>query len=382
MTSRLTSSLFAGTLLVGLSACLPFATAPAQADERIDTSRGPVRVETLAAGLEHPWSIAVMPDGAFLVTERPGRLRHVSAEGSVSDPIAGLPAIAASGQGGLLDIALAPDFEASRVLFLTFAEPRGGGANTALLRARLSSDARALEDVAVIFRAEPGVSGGRHFGSRVVIAPDGESLFVTTGDRGSPDESQNRGSHMGIAARLLLDGTPHPDNPDFGPGAVPGIYAYGLRNTQGAAIHPETGALWSVDMGPRFGDEVNVIRAGANYGWPEVSDGREYSGIPIPDHATRPEFEAPVFVWDQSMAPAGIAFYTGDLFPEWQGDLLVGGLAGMVLARLSIEGERVVSEERIAMDRRIRDVAQAPDGAVLLLEDAPDGAILRLTPAD
>lgn len=345
----------------------------------IDTQAGRMLVQTLANGLEHPWGLAFLPDGRMLVTERPGRLRIVSREGRLSKPLAGVPQVFAKGQGGLLDVALDPDFASNRLLYLSYAEPGKGGASTAVARARLSEGA--LEDVQVILRQQPKVSGGNHFGSRLVFTPDGK-LFITLGERFKFDPAQDLSGHLGKIVRIHPDGSVPRDNPFVGQkGARPEIWSYGHRNVQGAAIHPESGALWVVEFGPAGGDELNLVEPGRNYGWPLVSWGRHYFGTDIPDPPTRPDLAQPVYHWTPVISPSGMTFYTGEAFPAWHGNLLIGGLSSQALVRLTLEGQRVKGEERIPMGARIRHVRQGPDGAVYLLTDQSDGEILRLTPA-
>ncbi len=347
---------------------------------RVATQGGPVRIETIAAGLEHPWSLAVLPDGRMLVTERPGQLRVVTRSGALSAPVAGVPRVYASGQGGLLDVALSPDFARDRFVYLSYAEPGEGGASTAVARARLNAPGTALGPLEVIFRQEPKVSGGRHFGSRLVFARDGR-LFVTMGDRGKGEPAQDIGNHIGAIARIEADGKAPPDNPFVGrAGARPEIWSYGHRNGQGAALHPVTGALWQHEHGPRGGDEINIAKAGRNYGWPLVSWGTEYSGWPIPKPSTRPDLEDAVHQWTPVIGASGMAFYTGDLFPAWRGNLLVGGLVAEAVVRLTLSGERVVGEERIPIGARVRDVRTGPDGAVYVLTDEENGRLLKLVP--
>jgi glucose/arabinose dehydrogenase len=351
----------------------------------LDTAHGPVKVEVVADGLDHPWSVAFLPDDdpsgeRMLVTERPGRLRAVDAGGVVSAPIAGVPRVYASGQGGLLDVVPSPGFAVDRLIYLSFAEPGEGGASTAVARGRLSDDARTLTDVETIFRQEPKVAGGRHFGSRLVFARDGR-LFVTMGDRGLGDPAQDLSNHIGTVARIEADGGVPPDNPFVGrANARPEIYSYGNRNGQGAALHPETGALWQHEHGPRGGDEINIIAPGKNYGWPLVSWGKEYSGWPIPDPPTRPDLTDAIRQWTPVIAASGMAFYTGELFTAWRGNLLVGGLVARAVVRLELEDNRVTGEERLPLGARIRDVRAGPDGAVYALTDETNGKILRLTP--
>lgn len=346
-----------------------------------------IRVEVVARGLEHPWGLAFLPDRRMLVTERPGRVRIVSSDGKLSRPLAGVPKVAATGQGGLLDIALAPDFERSRLIYMSYAEPRDGRANgTSVARARLVEAAgeERFGDVEVIFRQEPSHRGGLHFGSRLVFAPDGK-LFVTLGERFEMQYAQDLGRHWGKVVRLEPDGKAPPDNPFVGKAdARPEIWSYGHRNAQSAAIHPGTGVLWVVEHGPRGGDEVNIVERGANYGWPIVGYGIDYSGAKIHSATERAGMVAPIYYWVPSIAPSGMAFYTGDLFPDWRGNLLVGALAGQALHRLVLDGARVVAEEVLLANRRerIRDVRQGPDGAVWLLIDAGDGAVARMAPAN
>ncbi|WP_131835940.1 PQQ-dependent sugar dehydrogenase [Ancylobacter aquaticus] len=354
------------------------------------SSIGPLSVETVAGGLRSPWGLAFLPDGRMLVTERPGALRIVSRSGTVSAPVAGVPPVLARGQGGLLDVALAPDFADSRLVFLTYAEPREGAAGTSVARGRLveqNGDAR-LEDVEVIFRQSPAAGGGNHFGSRLVFARDG-TLFVTLGDRSSlRDQAQNLSNHIGKVVRIVPDGGVPDDNPfRERNGARPEIWSYGHRNVQGAALDPETGLLWTIEHGARGGDELNRPEAGKNYGWPVITYGRDYSGAKIGEGTSKPGMEQPVKYWDPSFAPSGLAFYTGTLMPQWKGDLFTGGLAGARLVRLKLDAARqgVAQEEILLADlgARLRDVRQGPDGALWLLTDDPsDGRLLRLAPAD
>lgn len=352
----------------------------AQAEpEVIATQTGPIRVQTVASGLEHPWGLAFLPDGRMLVTERPGRLRVVSQGGWLSKPLTGVPKVFAKGQGGLLDVALDPDFASNRRIYLSYAEPGVGGASTAVARAKLAEDA--LTEVEVIFRQLPKVSGANHFGSRLVFAPDG-TLFITLGERFKFDPAQDLANHLGKIVRIYPDGSVPRDNPFVGQrGARPEIWSYGHRNVQGAAIQPETGALWAVEFGPAGGDELNRVEAGKNYGWPLVSWGRHYSGADIPDPPTRPDLTPPVYYWTPVISPSGMTFYTDELFPAWRGNLLIGGLSSQALVRLTLTGQQVTGEERIPMGARIRQVRQGPGGAVYLLTDQADGRILRLTPA-
>ncbi|TCT03191.1 PQQ-dependent sugar dehydrogenase [Aquabacter spiritensis] len=341
-----------------------------------------VRVTRVAAGLDHPWSIAFLPEGRLLVTEREGHLRVISRNGSVSPPIEGLPAVRAVGQGGLLDVALDPDFPRNRRVYVSYAEPRADGAGTAVARGRLSQDATRLDDVEVIFRQRPSGSGGNHFGSRLVFGRDG-TLFVTLGDRFSMrDMAQDLSTTIGKVVRINPDGSVPADNPFRGRAdALPEIWSYGHRNVQAAALDPRTGRLWAVEHGARGGDEANIPAAGKNYGWPVISYGRDYSGAKIGEGTAKPGLEQPVFYWDPSIAPSGAAFYDAALMPRWKGSLFVGALAGMSLVRLTLDGDSVTGEERLSLGKRVRDVRQGPDGALWLAIDDADGEILRIAPA-
>ena len=349
-------------------------------DRVITTEKVRVKVETVAGNLEHPWGLAFLPDGRMLVTERPGRLRIVAKEGAVSEPIAGVPVVQAEGQGGLLDVTLDPGFASNRLVYLCYAEPGEGGASTAVARGRLGDGA--LRGVTVIFRQQPKVGGNNHFGCRLVFSPDGK-LFVTLGERFKFEPAQDISDHLGTIVRINPDGSVPPDNPFVErTDAKPEIWSYGHRNVQGADIHTETGELWSLEFGPRGGDELNVPEPGGNYGWPLVSWGRHYSFIDIPDPPTRPDLAQSIYHWNPAISPSGMSFYMADVFPEWRGNLLIGGLSSEAMVRLVLDGQRVAHEERIAMNARIRHVRQGPDGAVYLLTDQDDGKILRLTPAD
>ncbi|GGG34046.1 PQQ-dependent sugar dehydrogenase [Chelatococcus composti] len=374
-------------LLAAMLLLLPALGATAQQSTellRTRTLAGEMVVETVASGLDHPWGLAFLPDGAMLVTERSGNLRRISADGAVSNPLAGVPDVAARGQGGLLDIALDPAFADNRTLYITYAEPRPDGAGTAVARARLSEDASALRDVTVIFRQVPSHSGGNHYGSRLAFAPDG-TLFVTLGERFNlRDKAQDLTTHLGKVVRIRPDGSVPADNPFVGrQDARPEIWSYGHRNPQAAAIKPDTGELWTVEHGARGGDEVNITRKGRNYGWPVITHGVDYSGARIGEGTAREGMEQPLYYWDPSIAPSGMAFYTADAFPQWRGSLFVGALAGRMLVRLELRGDRIVGEERMLRDlgERIRDVRQGPDGLLYLLTDSPEGRVLRLRPA-
>ncbi|MQA66824.1 MAG: PQQ-dependent sugar dehydrogenase [Alphaproteobacteria bacterium] len=370
----------AGFVLAALAMLTP-ACGPKAQPTAYHTRSDHVRVETVAGGLEHPWAVAFLPDGRMLVTERAGRLRVVAKGGKIGAPIANVPRVYHSGQGGLLDVALSPSFAKDRLVYLSFAESGDGGASTAVVRGRLNESATSLESVSTVFRQLPKVFGSSHFGSRLAFARDGR-LFLTMGDRGKGDPAQDLSNHIGTIVRIEPDGKVPSDNPFVGrAGARPEIWSYGHRNGQGAALHPETGVLWMHEHGPRGGDEINIPEAGKNYGWPLVSWGTEYSGWPIPDPPTRPELVDAIYQWTPVIAASGMAFYTGDLFPEWRGNLLVGGLMAEAVVRLTLDGNRVTAEERIPIDARVRDVRMGPDGAVYVLTDEEDGRLLRLSPA-
>ena len=347
-----------------------------------DPISGVVAVETVASGLEHPWGLDFLPDGRMLVTERPGRLRIVATDGTLSAPLAGVPAVQAQSQGGLLDVAVAPDFATTQLVYLTYAEPGEGGAGTSAARARLG--ASGLERLEVIYRQLPKVAGGGHFGSRLVFARDG-SLFITQGDRQAYRErAQDLTQGQGKLIRVMPDGSIPADNPFVGRNdAQPEIWSYGHRNMQGATLHPETGQLWTIEHGARGGDELNHPEAGKNYGWPVITYGRDYSGLPIGEGTAREGMEQPVYFWDPVIAPSGMTFYTGDRYPGWRGSLLIGSLNPGGLVRLTLQDGRVTSEERYLREigERIRDVVQGPDGFVYLLTDNPQGRILRVVPA-
>ncbi len=354
-------------------------------DRTVDTETGTIKVETLAEGLDHPWGMAFLPDGRLLVTERAGDLRIMSADGTLTEPLSGVPKVVAKGQGGLLDVALDPNFADNKLVYLSYSEPGDGGAGTAVARGRLAGNA--VEDVKVIFRQTPKVSGGNHFGGRLAFTPDGK-LFITLGDRFKFEPAQDLTSHLGKIVRINPDGSVPPDNPFIGQkDAQPEIWSYGHRNVESAAIHPKTGKLWELEFGPKGGDELNIPAPGLNYGWPVVSWGKHYDGKDIPNPPTHPEFADAVRHWTPVISPSGITFYTADAYPgwtadtipAWKGNLLIGGLSSQAIIRLSLDGETVTGEERIPMGARIRDVEQGPDGAVYALTDAGDGAVLRLT---
>ncbi len=358
---------------------------PGQTRAPADPKKVAFDVRVVASGLATPWAVAFLPDGSKLVTERPGRMRIIGADGNVSAPLAGVPEVDARGQGGLLDVTLGPTFAQDSLVYFSYAEPRQGGNGTAVARARLARSASPrLEDVHVIWRMTPTLESTMHFGSRLVFARDG-NLFVTLGERSilaGRKQAQDLGSAFGKIVRIRPDGSVPPDNPFVGQkGALPEIWSLGHRNVQAALIHPRTGELWEVEHGARGGDEINIVRAGKNYGWPTISYGIEYDGTPIGQGITaKAGLEQPIYYWDPSIAPCGAAYYDADAFPAWKGSLFVGALAGKHLARLTLDGERVVGEERLLVDRgRIRDVRVGPSGT-LFVSDESSGEILELVP--
>ena len=342
-------------------------------------------VTVLTKGLDHPWAVEPLPGGDFLVTEKGGNLRVVSAKGDMGPPLTGLPKVDPKGQGGLLDVALSPAFEADNTIFWSYSEPREGGNGTAVARGVLSKDRRAVEQVKVIFRALPTYAGSLHFGSRLAFGPD-RMLYVTLGDRSDAPmrpQAQSLDSHMGKTLRIKPEGGAAEGNPFIGrQGALPEIWSLGHRNIQAAAFD-DKGNFWIIEHGTRGGDELNLVKKGANYGWPLAAYGIEYSGAPISGAATAKEgTEQPVYYWDPVIAPSGAQVYTGSAFPAWKGNLFVGGLRETTLVRLVIEGDRVKSEEQLLKDRkkRVRDVKQGPDGALYVVTDERDGELLRIAP--
>ncbi|MFN3670656.1 MAG: PQQ-dependent sugar dehydrogenase [Bosea sp. (in: a-proteobacteria)] len=355
---------------------------PLQAQQRFPSSAGELVVETVATGLENPWSLAFLPDGRMLVTERPGRLRLVTPQGQISRPLTGLPNVTGRGQGGLLDVALDPKFAENRLVYFSFSEPRPGGNGTSVGRGRLNAGYTGLDDVKVIFQQMPAINSAMHFGSRLVFDRTG-ALFVTLGDRfGHKEEAQNPANHIGKLVRIGPGGGAPADNPKK-QGWQPEIWSIGHRNVQGAALHPGSGQLWTVEHGARGGDEVNAPKSGLNYGWPVITYGIDYSGAKIGEGTSKPGMEQPLFYWDPSIAPSGAAFYTGERWPAWKNSLFVGALAGQMLIRLSTNGETVTGEERLltTLGERIRDVRQGPDGYLYLLADDAKGRLLRVRPA-
>ncbi len=342
-------------------------------------------VTVVARGLDKPWAVEPLPGGDLLVTEKPGRLRIISASGELGAPLQGVPKVDADGQGGLLDVALSPEFDRNRTIFWSYAEPRQGGNGTSVARGVLSQDRTRVESVRVIFRTQPTYDGDKHFGSRLAFGPDG-MLYVTLGERSDAPmrpQAQQLTSHLGKVLRLTPDGVAAPDNP-FGDkeGALPGIWSLGHRNVQAAAFDDQ-GRLWVVEHGTKGGDELNLVESGKNYGWPLVAFGEEYSSNPIEGAVTTREgFVDPVYYWDPVIAPSGAEFYTGSAFPGWRGNLFTGALKDKLLVRLVIENGKVTGEEHLLKDRgqRIRDVRQGPDGFLYVTTDESNGEVWRLSP--
>ena len=382
-------------LLLPLAACQSPSGQPALDDARstvasplanagevvasVETAGGPVEVVDVAGGLDHPWGMTFLPDGRMLVTERSGALRIVAADGTVSAPVAGTPDVWASGQGGLLDVALGPDFGDTGLVYLSYSKPGAGEtASTALGRGVLDGDA--LRDWQELFVQSPAVGGGRHFGSRIAFGPDGH-LFLSTGDRGQEEPSQDLGSQIGKVIRLHADGSIPDDNPFVGTDGDDAVWSYGHRNGQGLAFRTGTDELWENEFGPKGGDELNRIERGVDYGWPAVSWGTEYNGDPIPDPPTQPQFRDAVAQWTPVISPSGMAFYAGDAFPAWQGDLLIASLSKSGIVRVTLDGDEVANEEVIDLGARVREVEVGPGGFVYVLTDQGDGHVWRLQPA-
>lgn len=335
----------------------------------------------VVSGLAHPWAIAWLPDGSALITERPGRLRLLNPDNTLhADPIQGLPEILAERQGGLMDVILHPDFEQNRLVYLSYSHGTNRANHTSIARARL--EGHALKDLEVIFTTQPAKSGGFHFGCRMLFMPDGSLLF-TVGEGNMKTPAQDLGSHWGKILRILDDGSPATDNPfQARVDAAQEIYSYGHRNPQGLAIHPDTGQVYSTEHGPKGGDELNLIEPGKNYGWPEVTYGYEYHGPRVSEHTALPGMTDPIVNWTPSIAASGLAFYTGNRFPEWKGDLFAGGLVLRQVRRVIFEDGKVVGEETLQFNKRIRDVRQGPDGYLYVLTDERNGQLLRIEPAD
>jgi glucose/arabinose dehydrogenase len=378
----------------------PWETRPANAPSQTPAFAGQTRapevsadvayeVVTVAEGLDKPWAIAFLPDGRMLVTEKPGRLRIITAAGEVSEPVTGLPEVDARGQGGLLDVALDPDYAETKLIYWSYAQPQEGETNTtAVARGRLVEDEAGarVEGVQVIFQQAPAMASTMHYGNRLVFDREGR-LLISLGERSilaGRVQAQDMNSALGKVVRINRDGSIPADNPFVGQDGVrPEIFASGVRNVQAAALHPNTGALWEIEHGARGGDELNIIEAGKNYGWPTIAYGLEYSGKPIGEGLTAKEgLEQPDYYWDPVIGPSGMIFYQGDLFPAWKDSLFVGALRDKQLVRLTLDGDRVVGEERLLSDlnARIREVDQGPDGAIYVATDSTEGKILKLVP--
>jgi aldose sugar dehydrogenase len=382
-------------IAVALLVAFPAPESPAA---ELQTKAGVVNVEPLAK-LDNPWGMTFLPDGMLLITEKPGRMRFFEG-GKLSNPIGGVPKVAFRGQGGLLDVEIDPKFAENKLVYISYAEPaaeqppgtkddidqrlgtffRGDDPqikNGAVARAKL--DGNELKDLKVIWRQEPQIGRG-HFGGRLIFAPDGK-LFILSGERQRFEPAQDPRSALGGVVRINADGSVPQDNPFAGKdGYRPDLYTKGNRNPLGGAIYPPTGELWINEMGPKGGDELNVIKPGRNYGWPVVCEGTHYNDAPIPHHDTRPEFEKPLKFWNPVISPSGMMFYNGSKFPQWKGNAFIGGLSSKALIRLAIDNGKVAEEERLNTNFRVRDMIEAPDGAILLLSDGPQGELLRLTP--
>ncbi|MGV8837257.1 PQQ-dependent sugar dehydrogenase [Cellvibrio sp.] len=367
------------SLVLCIAAITPFANAKTLS---VKTETGNIQVKTIAEGLENIWGMAFLPDGSMLVTERRGRMRIVGADGKVGEPLVGLPEIYAQGQGGLLDVVLAPDFTSSKKIYFSYSEPGKGGNSTAVSFATLNGNK--LENVTRVFSQQPKIDSGAHFGSRLVWAPDG-TLFITLGDRYSEkDKAQTLDNHQGKVVRINADGSIPKDNPFVKtPGALPEIWSYGHRNMQGAAINPITKELWTGEHGPQGGDELNIDRAAKNYGWPVITYGENYGGGKIGEGTHKAGMEQPNYKWVPSIATAGFIFYTGDKFPQWKNNILLTSLKDKTFVRLVVDGEKITKEERLLakeLDQRLRHVVQGPDGLVYLVTDESKAKIYQLSP--
>lgn len=360
--------LIQASILAGFISCGP--------REITESANSEIKIDELANGLNHPWAIEFLPDGRVLVTERSGDLRILNKDTSLSDPITGVPEVFAQEQGGLLDVAVDPDFEQNKRIYLSFAEPgENGTASTALGYGTLSENS--IQNFQVIFRQTPKVEGGKHFGNRISFSEG--FVFLALGERNKQTPAQDLTNQMGTVIRIKMDGSVPEDNPFLNEeGAAPEIWSYGHRNIQAAAIDPETGFLWVGEMGPQGGDELNVADRGNNYGWPEVSWGEHYDGTDIPDPSSRPEFADAALHWTPVISPSGMEFYTGEMFPQWKGKMLVGGLTTKEVVVVDINGHEAQESDRIEIGERVRDVKQAPDGSVYVITDVNNGKILRL----
>lgn len=382
LSSTISASLLLGSrrllfILLNFLFLFSFSSGMIAQKSTVKTEAGDVKVETLAENLNHPWGMAFLPDGRLLVTERSGTLRILQKDNTLTAPLEGTPKVFAKGQGGMLDVVLDPNFEENKMVYLSYAEPGDNNtAGTALGRGKLENDQ--IQDFEVIFRMEPKVEGPNHFGGRIVFIDD-DQLFFTLAERFKFDPAQELSNHLGTIVRINSDGTIPQDNPFINEeNAKDAIWSYGHRNIESAAIDPATGNFWVAEMGPMGGDELNLPKAGRNYGWPVVSWGDHYDGSKIPDPDTRPEFADAVITWTPTISPSGMIFYTAEHFPEWQGDMFIGGLTSTGLVRVKTDGESAREIERIPLNLRIRDVEQAPDGSLYVLTDEDNGKILRL----
>ncbi|WP_423819336.1 PQQ-dependent sugar dehydrogenase [Salinimicrobium sp. TIG7-5_MAKvit] len=344
----------------------------------VRTDAGDVQVRKIVENLDHPWGMAFLPDGRLLVTERAGTLRILK-DSTLSEPLMGTPEVFAQGQGGMLDVALHPNFQENQYIYLSFAEPGNNGtASTALGRGKLEGNT--IKDFETIFRMEPKVEGPNHFGGRILFT-EGNDIFLTLAERFKFEPAQDLSSHLGTVVRLEDDGTASEENPAFNDAnALAEVWSYGHRNIESAAIHPETGALWVAEMGPMGGDELQPAKAGKNYGWPVVSWGDNYDGTEIPKPTTRPEFADAVIHWTPTISPSGMIFYDGDLFPEWKNSMMIGGLTAAGIVRVDVNGDNAQEVERIPLTTRVRDVEQGPDDSIWVLTDEDNGKILQLKP--
>lgn len=370
-------------LCAAIATACSASTAPAQDDAAAKTAEKPF-VETVMADFESPWAMAFLPDGRLLVTEKAGKLLLVSADAKQIATIATIPGVDSAGQGGLMDVVLSPGFARDHLVYFSFSEAREGGKAVALARGRLDeSGTPALADVSVIFRASPAVEGNGHYSGRIAFSPDGKYLFFTNGERQKFDPAQDLTMTLGKVLRLTPDGKPAPGNPFAGQaGARPEIWSYGHRNLLGIAFDAQ-GNLWEQEMGPKGGDEVNLIVAGRNYGYPKASNGSHYDGKDIPDHTPGDGFEAPKVWWNPSISPGGLMIYSGDMFPAWKGDAFIGGLSSMALLRVDLDGTNAKKGDQWPMGARIREAAQGPDGAIWVIEDGTRGSggrLIKLTP--
>lgn len=368
--------------VAALAMPLSLSLAPSAQAQSFATEDYKLKVVAVTDGLEHPWGLAFLPDGMMIVTERDGPVRLIDSDGKKRSPLKGLPEVDDSGQGGMLDVALDPNYRTNNLIYLSYAEPGKGGSGTAVARAKLDVSGNRIDDLQVIFQQLPKSGGGRHYGSRLVFADDG-NLFITTGDRGERDRVQDFSINRGQIIRIHSDGSIPDDNPFVGrAGYRPEVWSYGHRNPQGASLNPLSRQLWTVEHGARGGDEVNNPQAGKNYGWPVIAYGKHYFGGSIGEGNKKDGMEQPLFYWDPSIAPSGMDFYSGDKFPKWKNNLFVAALKYELVSRLVLEGDKVVREERIldGFDERIRHVRQGPDGYLYLLTDDGDGRILRIEP--